>query len=108
MSDASDRPADALATALVELWLLPTPGPDNLFSVPSFVRLKALLQTLYPEAGHPVFAFGNALRNLGLPCGLPAERLSTKTRSLLRIHASGLEHTARAARSPNMSSIGWT
>ncbi|MBI0537491.1 hypothetical protein D9599_18180 [Roseomonas sp. KE2513] len=65
------QPPDAVKSAVAELWGLPPPGPDNLFSSPEFVRLKEALQSLYPEVGKPVFALGTALRSLGLPCGLP-------------------------------------
>ncbi|GJE02168.1 hypothetical protein [Methylobacterium isbiliense] len=62
-----------MTDAVVELWRVLSPGPDNLFSSPEFVRLKEALQRLYPEVGKPVFALGTALRSLGLPSGLPQD-----------------------------------
>lgn len=65
---------ETLRTPLEALWRIPPPGPDNLFSAPAFVRLSEAARSAYPNAGRPVFALGTALRSLGLPCGLPADR----------------------------------
>ncbi len=74
MSVAGNAPPDEVTRAVAELWRVPPPGPDNLFSSREFVRLKEALQSLHPDVGKPVFALGTALRSLGLPCGLPQER----------------------------------
>ena len=74
MSMAADELPNALKGVVAELWRLPLPGPDNLFSTPEFVRLREVLQSLHPEVGKPVFALGTALRSLGLPSGLPQDR----------------------------------
>lgn len=63
-----------MTDAVADLWCVLSPGPDNLFSSPEFVRLKETLQRLYPEVGNPVFALGTALRSLGLPSGSPQDR----------------------------------
>jgi len=69
-----DTPPDVVTRAVAELWRVPPPGPDNLFSLPEFMQLKEVLQSLYPKVGTPLVALGTALRNLGLPCGLPQDR----------------------------------
>ena len=74
MSVTGTEPPDEVTKAVAELWRLPPPGPDNLFSSPEFVRLKEALRSLHPDIGKPVFALGTALRSLGLPCGLPQDR----------------------------------
>jgi hypothetical protein len=59
--------------AVAALWKLPPPGPKNLFYAPEFVQLSAACEKLYPNATSVPklpFALGNALRTLGLPCGL--------------------------------------
>lgn len=68
--------SEELRSAVDALWRLPPPGPENLFSAPEFRKLSAAVQATYPSAGRPVFALGTALRNLGLPCNLPADRQS--------------------------------
>ena len=74
MSVTRADPPDRVTRAVAELWRVPPPGPDNLFSSPEFVRLKEALQSLHPDIGKPVFALGTALRSLGLPSGLPKDR----------------------------------
>jgi hypothetical protein len=72
----ADAPSKTMVSALVQLWGIPAPGPDNLFSAPAFVRLREICQAEYPSSGRggaPTFALGNALHSLGLPCGLPPD-----------------------------------
>jgi hypothetical protein len=65
---------EALTADIEALWRIPYPGPQNLLSAPAFTRLRDTCVTLYPNAckkdrlGIPL---SNALRALGLPCGLP-------------------------------------
>ena len=63
-----------LYEAMVDLWRLSPPGPDNLLAAPAFVRLREACRDRYPNTGKtgPAFALSNALRSLGLPCTLPA------------------------------------
>lgn len=73
MADVSSK---AIVSAMAELWRVPAPGPENLFSAPAFVRLREVCQTEYPQVGRgggPTFALGNALHSLGLPCSLPPD-----------------------------------
>lgn len=63
----------ALVAAIEGLWRLRRPGPDNLLSAPEFAALSGICQTDY-GGRKPVFALSNALRSLGLPCQLPADR----------------------------------
>jgi hypothetical protein len=72
MGDAAPRPSQAMLRAMGELWRLRRPGPDNLLSVPAFVRLREACRDDYPNAGKkgPAFALSTALRSLGLPCEL--------------------------------------
>ena len=74
MSVAGTEPLEEMKRAVAELWRVPPPGPDNLFSSPEFVRLKETLGSLHPDVGKLVFALGTALRSLGLPSGLPQDR----------------------------------
>lgn len=74
MSGTAAEAPDALKKAVAELWRLPPPGPDNLFSSPEFMRLRETLQSIHLDVGKPLFALGTALRSLGLPCGLPQDR----------------------------------
>lgn len=65
-----------LSQALDALWRLPPPGPRDLLSAPAFVRLRETCEELYLGAGKKTglaWALSNALRALGLPCGLPPE-----------------------------------
>jgi hypothetical protein len=75
----------ALTEAITELWRIPPPGPDNLLSAPRFVHLRGTCESLYSNAGSRDalgIALSNAVRALGLPCGLvPATPIS---RCLLR------------------------
>jgi len=67
-------PTEAVSRAIADLWRLRPPAPNNLFAAPAFVRLQAACEAAYPGAGRGgglTFALGNALRSLGLPCGLP-------------------------------------
>ena len=63
-----------LLDALTTLWRIPQPGPDNLLSAPAFVALSELCDRRYGR-GKATFALGSALRSLGLPCGLPLDKL---------------------------------
>lgn len=63
----------ALVEAVEALWRIPRPGPDNFLAAPAFVALSELCQRNY-GGGKPVFALSGALRSLGLPCHLPANR----------------------------------
>ena len=74
MSVTGNAPPDVATRAVADLWRVPPPGPDNLFTSPEFVQLKEALQSLHSKVGKPVFALGTALRSLGLPCGLPQDR----------------------------------
>ena len=72
MNDQILPPHD-LTQAVAALWQLEPLGPNNLFSVPAFVRLREICQRLYPKAGSKdalSFALSNALRTFGLPSGL--------------------------------------
>ena len=94
MNKFAHQPSDELAEAVGDVWRLQPPGPENLFASPEFVRLREAVQTLCPNAGNPVFALGTALRNLGLPCGLPSER---QRLSLPPVEAARwLDHAFRA------------
>jgi hypothetical protein len=74
MTTSTGGPSDALVSAIEELWRIPPPGPSNLFSDPAFVRLYATCRRDYFMEGHfgDQSALSNALRALGLPCGLPS------------------------------------
>jgi hypothetical protein len=74
LSVAPNGPPDALEVPVAGLWRLRPPGPEDLFASPEFLRLTEAVQTHYPNWGKTVFALGTALRSLGLPCELPAER----------------------------------
>ncbi len=63
-----------LLDALTTLWRIPPPGPDNLLSAPAFIALSELCDRRYGR-GKATFALGSALRSLGLPCGLPRDKL---------------------------------
>jgi hypothetical protein len=65
----------ALTEAVGALWRIPRPGPGNLLSDQSFIRLRDVCESLYSEAKSKDalgIALSNALRALGLPCGLAA------------------------------------
>jgi hypothetical protein len=67
-------PASAALIATVEaLWRVPRPGPENLLTAPQFVSLSELCAAEY-GVDKPVFALNTALRSLGLPCQLPADK----------------------------------
>jgi hypothetical protein len=59
--------------ALAAVWRIRPPGPDNLLSAPAFVALSELCDRRY-GGGKAAFALSNALRSLGLPCGLPPNK----------------------------------
>ena len=62
-----------LTEAIRALWRIPRPGPDNLLSDPCFIRLRDTCEILYskPRSKDALgIALSNALRSLGLPCGL--------------------------------------
>jgi hypothetical protein len=64
-------PPTEIIEAVRGLWALVRPGPDNLLSAPSFVRLREACQRHYgePESKDGLgFALENALRSFGLPC----------------------------------------
>jgi hypothetical protein len=63
----------SLIAAMSAVWSLPRPGPDNLLASPPFVALSELCLAEY-GGGKPVFALSTALRSLGLPCHLPADK----------------------------------
>lgn len=66
-----DGASTAVESAMAELWQPQALRPANLFASPAFIRLRSACQADYPNAargGGPTFA--NALRSLGLPCGL--------------------------------------
>jgi hypothetical protein len=77
---------------LAALWRMPPPGPDNLLTAPAFVALSELLDQRY-GGGKATFALSNALRSLGLPCGLPPNQsalaldLSTVATSLTKAYS---------------------
>jgi hypothetical protein len=62
-----------MIAAVEAVWRIPRPGPDNLLASPSFIALSELCQANY-GGGKPVFALSAALRSLGLPCHLPANK----------------------------------
>lgn len=62
-----------MIAAVEAVWRLPRPGPDNLLASPTFITLSELCQAEY-GGGKPVFALSTALRSLGLPCNLPANK----------------------------------
>jgi hypothetical protein len=69
----SNGASTALESAIGELWRLQAPGPDNLFASPEFGRLRDACKADYANAAlgqGPTIALSNALRSLGLPCGL--------------------------------------
>jgi hypothetical protein len=69
MDETSIPPA--LLEAVKVLWRIPPPGPDNLLSAPPFVRLRETCNSLYTKSKDTHgFGLANALRALGLPCGL--------------------------------------
>jgi len=63
---------EELLGTLAALWRIPPPGPNNLLSAPAFVALSELIAQR-TASGKVTFALSNALRSLGLPCGLPAK-----------------------------------
>jgi hypothetical protein len=65
----------SMSSAIEALWRIPRPGPDNLLAAPAFVALSEVCQADY-GGGKPTFALSTALRSLGLPCHLSADRAS--------------------------------
>lgn len=63
----------SMVAAVEAVWRIPRPGSDNLLASPTFVTLSELCQAEY-GGGKPVFALSTALRSLGLPCHLPANK----------------------------------
>lgn len=66
--------AAGLDDILAELWALPPPAPTNLYQQPAFLALERYCGEHYPAAKTGfgrTFAFGDALRALGLPCFTP-------------------------------------
>lgn len=63
----------SMIAAVEAVWCLPRPGPDNLLASPTFINLSELCQAEY-GGGKAVFALSTALRSLGLPCSLPANK----------------------------------
>jgi hypothetical protein len=63
----------SIVAAVEAVWRIPRPGPDNLLASPTFIALSELCQAEY-GGGKPVFALSTALRSLGLPCHLPANK----------------------------------
>lgn len=72
---ATRGPSSALLSAMSELWQLLPPGPENILAHPAFQRLREACRDGYSNSGTmgPGFALSNALRALGLPCGLQKE-----------------------------------
>jgi hypothetical protein len=69
---------DAIHQSVSSLWLVPSPGPENLFSHPAFKALQNACETAYPEQGSGTaltFALHNALCSVGMPFRLPAGRV---------------------------------
>ena len=62
-----------MVAAVEAVWRIPRPGPDNLLASPTFTALSELCHAEY-GGGKPVFALSTALRSLGLPCHLPANK----------------------------------
>jgi hypothetical protein len=63
----------ALTAAIAALWRIRPPGPGNILSDRRFIRLRDACDSLYSidrTARAPGFALSNAMRALGLPCGL--------------------------------------
>jgi hypothetical protein len=99
------RATSELRAAVEELWRIRPPGPDNLFTAPAFVRLAASIREGYhPDMDQRVFpaALGNALRSLGLPCWLPANR---QRLSLPAATAAMMLHAALRARHSRRSHL---
>jgi hypothetical protein len=63
----------SMIDAVEAVWRIPRPGPDNLLASPTFIALSELCKAEY-GGGKPVFALSTALRSLGLPCHLPANK----------------------------------
>lgn len=62
-----------MVAAVEAVWRIPRPGPDNLLASPTFVALSEFCLAEY-GGGKPLFALSTALRSLGLPCHLPANK----------------------------------
>ncbi|WP_370286610.1 hypothetical protein [Pseudooceanicola nanhaiensis] len=96
MSEGATGPSSEMISAISDLWRLRSPGPDNILAHPAFERLREACCDGYPNAGKrgPAFALSNALRALGLPCGL---RKETAHLSLpMEDAAKGLDAAIRA------------
>lgn len=63
-------PDSTIVAALSDLWRIPRPGPDKLFSSPRFVALRDLCAERF-GGGKAPFALSTALRGMGFPCQLP-------------------------------------
>lgn len=63
----------SMIDAVGAVWRIPRPGSDNLLASPTFIALSKLCQAEY-GVGKPGFALSTALRSLGLPCHLPANK----------------------------------
>ena len=63
-------PDPTIVAALSDLWRIPRPGPDKLFSSPRFVALRDLCAERF-GGGKAPFALSTALRGMGFPCQLP-------------------------------------
>ncbi|PDT50038.1 hypothetical protein ATY30_01485 [Sinorhizobium americanum] len=76
----------SMIAAVEALWRVPRPGPDNLLAAPAFVALSEVCQADY-GGGKPTFALSTALRSLGLPCHLPADRAGLSLDPVTAAHA---------------------
>lgn len=63
-------PDPTIVASLSDLWRIPRPGPDKLFSSPRFVALRDLCAERF-GGGKAPFALSTALRGMGFPCQLP-------------------------------------
>lgn len=63
----------SLIAAVEAVWRNLRPGTDNLLASPTFIALSEICQAEY-GGSKPVFALSTALRSLGLPCHLPANK----------------------------------
>jgi len=63
----------SMIDAVEAVWRIPRPGPDNLLASPAFIALSERCKAEY-GGGKPAFGLNTALRSLGLPCHLPANK----------------------------------